>query len=180
MSQQQQPPQPQQIYTWLNLKLESICNNEHSELPLGSFLTIYHEEHRMNSKKCRERSSSHTYWLLATARSHWASSKPDPQLFVNLNLIDKWSAVWTIKQILFDLEWVNVVAYLCWQHVHEIKLFQSSHNCVIPTVKKTKRDISTHNKGFGLQSPSIHPQFQGSCAFAKICLAHRWTCPPAS
>ncbi len=33
-------------------------------LPLGSFLSVYREEHQGNSRKCREKSSSHTCLLL--------------------------------------------------------------------------------------------------------------------
>ncbi len=59
--------------------VNNICyqhDDKHKELQLRSFLKVYREKHQRNSRKCRERSSTHTCQLLAPARSHGASSKP--------------------------------------------------------------------------------------------------------
>ncbi len=74
----------------------------------------------------------------------------------------------------------NVAVHPSWPHVLIAQLFQPSHNDGIPTVKGTKRDTLTQTKGIDLRSLPIHPQLLVSCAFANICLVHRWSCPSVS
>ncbi len=73
--------------------------------------------------------------------------------------------------------WGYVALFPRRPHILIAKLFQPPYNDVFPTVKELSE---MQNKDMNLRFPLIHPQLQVSCALAKMCLVHRWPCPPAS
>ncbi len=120
-------------------QLESMCDYKYQELPSGSFLKVYREEYQRNSRDCRERSSSHTCWLLAAARVMVLQVN---QLFFICCI--RSICVWQIK---FDRQmssgandranvlpfaafrdhgWGHVAVYPSWPHVLITWLFQPS------------------------------------------------------
>ncbi len=86
-------------------------------------------------------------------------------LFVSLNLIDKWTAVLTIKHKIYNLQpFMAVVRDICTvpkMTTCSYRQIQPPHNDVFPPVKD-KRDILTKHKDMNIQFPLIHPQLQVS------------------
>ncbi len=128
-----------------------MCDNKHQGLPFDSFLKLCRGI-PINAEKC----------LWAIPADSWPlHGVMEPQ--VNHNYCIRSQFFYPIKfyqqmssgandqakdlqySAFRDHGWGHVALYPRWPHVLIGKLFQPSHNCVIPTVKLTKRDILTQN-----------------------------------
>ncbi len=132
-------------------------------------------------QKMLERSSSHTDWLLTTARSHGASSKQafsrsccirstsicqfkfDRQMRCSAN--DQTKALQFAASHDYGLG--RVAVYPRWPHVLITKFVQPSQNGVIPTVKELSETFWHKIRAFTYD-------------LKRLCLVRRWPCPPAS